>query len=120
VDEASGDKPGKATSKDSKAPEDKVLIHGISADGEKLAVLRARGDRVEAGVVSKVREGEPLHGELVKLTPNPEFPLLCDVQVEYSSAQGKLSHGGPAQVATDNYRANWDAIFSKKRSSQLN
>jgi hypothetical protein len=87
-------------------------------------VLRARGDRVEAGVVSKVKEGEPLHGELVKLTPNPEFPLLCDVEVEFPSPHvpGRtLSHGGPAQVATDRYRANWDAIFTKKpSSSQLN
>jgi hypothetical protein len=122
VDEASGDKPRKTTAKQS-AAEDKVLIRGVSADGEKLAVLRARGDRVEAGVVSKVKEGEPLHGELVKLTPHPEFPLLCDVEVAYAGAQGnapKLSHGGPAQVASDSYRANWDAIFSKKRPSQLN
>jgi hypothetical protein len=126
VDDTPGDKPrkpGKATSKAAKASEDKVLIHGVSADGEKLAVLRARGDRVEAGVVSKVKEGEPLHGELVKLTPNPEFPLLCDVEVEYAApnAPGKRSHDGPAQVATASYRANWDAIFSKKKpNAQLN
>jgi len=32
----------------------------------------------------------------------------------------KLSHGGPAQVATPSYRANWDAIWSKKKASSLN
>jgi hypothetical protein len=128
VDEASDGKPGKPASKQKQASDDKVLIHGVSEDGEKLAVLRARGDRVEAGVVSKVKDGEPLHGELVKLTPHPDFPLLCDVDVEFPAQQAphesarKLSHGGPAQVASAHYRANWDAIFSKKKpsSSQLN
>jgi hypothetical protein len=76
-------------------------------------------------VVSKVKEGEPLHGELVKLTPHADFPLLCDVDVQLPAPNARmprLSHGGPAQVATDSYRANWDAIFSKKKpsSSQLN
>ncbi|MET0287264.1 MAG: hypothetical protein ABW352_22455 [Polyangiales bacterium] len=126
MDEASGGKPrkpGKTTSK-KKTSEDKLLIHGVSEDGEKLSVLRARGDRVEAGIVSKVKDGEPLHGELVKLTPHADFPLLCDVDVELAAPNAgapKLSHGGPAQVATPSYRANWDAIFQKKpRPSQLN
>jgi hypothetical protein len=111
---------GRSTSKKSKASKDQLLIHGVSEDGQKLAVLRAREDRVEAGVVSKVKEGEPLHGELVRLTPHEDFPLLCDVDVELPK-QHKLEHGGPAQVATDRYRANWDAIWSKKKpSSQLN
>ncbi len=99
------------------------MIHGVSEDGEKLAVLRARGDRVEAGVVSKVQEGQPLQGELIKLTPNPDFPLLCDVKVEARINAPKLTHGGPAQVASPSYRANWDAIFSAKKkpsNSQLN
>lgn len=108
------------TASSAESPRDTVLIHGVSEDGEKLAVLRAREDRVEAGIVSKLKEGEPVHGELVRLSPRPESPLLCDVKVELPSAQ-RLSHGGPAQVATPDYRANWDAIWSKKRpSSQLN
>lgn len=105
-------------------PRDTVLIHGASADGAELAVLRAREDRVEAGVLRKVREGEPLTGELVRLTPRPEFPLLCDVAVEYTPddkpreptrKRPQLSHGGPAQVATPSYRANWDAIWAKRK-----
>ncbi|MEY4515653.1 MAG: hypothetical protein RLZZ450_7775 [Pseudomonadota bacterium] len=115
-----------------------MLIHGVSEDGESFAVLRAREDRLEAGIVRKVKDGESLHGELLRLTPRPESPLLCDVQVEYAppsavtaaskyaaesaAADGphapklaaqKLQHGGPAQVATSSYRANWDAIWSK-------
>ena len=101
---------------------DTVLIHGVSDDGEKLAVLRARDNRLEAGIISKVKEGQPLHGELLRLSPRPDFPLLCDVEVTVparvtagpSESAPKLSHGGPAQVATHSYRANWDSIWSKK------
>jgi len=112
------------------APHDTMLIHGISEDGDSLAVLRARDDRIEAGVVRKVKDGEPLHGELVKLTPRAEMPLVCDVEVQMRSpfadaakgATKELSHGGPAQVATERYRDNWDAIWSAKKnqSSTLN
>ena len=115
---------------DSGTPEakssDTVLIQGVSSDGESLAVLRAREDRVEAGVVRKVKDGEPLMGELVRLRPRPEFPLLCDVDVELPSPAArtaetpKLSHGGPAQVATPRYRDNWDAIWSKNKKSAPN
>ena len=117
------------------AARDTVLIHGVSEDGASFAVLRAREDRLEAGIVRKVRDGEPLHGELLKLTPRPESPLLCDVEVQYAppSARAasesddgaatsaprapKLMHGGPAQVATSDYRANWDAIWSRPHKS---
>lgn len=122
------------------AARDTLLIHGVSEDGDSFAVLRAREDRVEAGIVRKVKDGESLHGELLRLTPRPESPLLCDVEVQYApptsgasdvrareqtgapapdgaeaSAQRfrKLTHGGPAQVATSDYRANWDAIWSR-------
>ncbi len=103
-----------------------MLIHGVSADGDSLAVLRAREDRVEAGIVRAVKEGEVGQGEIVRLTPRPECPLVCDVQVELpqsavnakggseragAQAHGKTSHG-PAQVATASYRQNWDAIWS--------
>ena len=127
-------KSGRKTSNDDSAPveskaSDTVLIHGVSEDGSALAVLRARDDRVEAGVVRPLKEGEPVMGELVRLKPRPEFPLVCDVEVELPSpvarraaATDKLSHGGPAQVATPRYRENWDAIWAKPKrgGSELN
>ena len=104
-------------------PRDIIFVHGASEDGQSLAVLRARDDRVESGIVRRVKEGEPIHGELLTLTPRPESPLLCDVTVELpapasalrESARHQLSHGGPAQVATPSYRENWDAIWSKSK-----
>jgi hypothetical protein len=101
-----------------------VLIQGVAEDGA-MAVLRARNNQVEAGVMRSVKPGEPVSGELLKLKPRPECPLVCDV--EASIPEGTLNatggsdrapeHGGPAQVATPTYRANWDAIWAKPRSA---
>jgi hypothetical protein len=128
VSETSGRKsaPSEPGSTESEAKvSDRVLIHSVSNDGETLGVLRAREDRLEAGVVRKVKEGESIMGELVRLKPRPEFPLLCDVEVEVpsrasGSAPQKLSAGRPAQVATPSYRANWDAIWGKNKKSAPN
>lgn len=117
---------------------DAILIHGVSEDGESMAVLRAREDRLEAGVVRTVKPGQPLEGELLKLTPRPEFPLVCDVEVEVpagainalgGSDRGAAARdedgarregrGRPAQVATENYRENWDAIWRKPGKKAL-
>ena len=111
---------------------DAILIHGVSQDGETMAVLRARDDRVEAGVLRTVKAGQPLSGEVLKLTPRPEFPLLCDVEVQVpagminasggteAKAKAESSRGRPAQVATDTYRENWDAIWRKPKKSLAN
>ena len=93
-----------------------MLIHGVSEDGQNLAVLRARDGQLEAGVVRPAKAGQPIAGELVRLTPRADAPFVCDVAVEYAPpAEAKLSHGGPAQVATRSYRQNWDAIWSDSR-----
>ena len=95
---------------------DVALIHARTADGEGLRVLRRRDDRLEVGDVRPLKQGKPIQGEVVSLKPRPEFPLLCDVKVELDAAQPggeKSSHAGPAQVATDQYRRNWDRIFSR-------
>jgi hypothetical protein len=104
---------------------DVVLIHGPSPDGKGLAVLRHRDNRLERGLVMPIEHGRPIHGEVVTLQPRREFPLLCDVKVEYSptEAQSALptdTRGlakGPGQVATDEYRTNWDRIFQSRTQS---
>ena len=105
---------------------DRVLIQGISESGDAMAVLRAREDRIEAGIVRPVKEGTPVEGELLRLRPHKDYPLLCDVDVELpagtvnatGASEHKTSHNGPAQVATDSYRENWDAIWKKKPSKK--
>jgi hypothetical protein len=136
-------KPSGKPSRDSDAPlrvgprakrRDAILIHGVSEDGETMAVLRARENRLEAGLVRQVKAGQRVEGELLKLTPRPEFPLVCDVEVQVPSGvinaaggsdqprgsareRNEEAHalGRPAQVATDSYRENWDAIWSKPK-----
>ncbi|HEX2880809.1 MAG TPA: hypothetical protein VHO25_14860 [Polyangiaceae bacterium] len=110
--------------------EDVALICGVGANGSDLHVLRRRNNRIETGVARALREGQPIQGELVRLRPREQFPLLCDVDVELANPeQAQASDDvqtrefdprngpthGPAQVSNDSYRKNWDAIW--KRSS---
>ncbi len=104
-------------------PVDVLLIHGVTPDGEALQVLRQRQDRLEAGALRPIREGRPIVGELVRLRPRTDFPLLCDVEVELPAGKNgddvaaaralQAAHKGPAQVATDTYRRNWDLIWKR-------
>jgi hypothetical protein len=124
---------------------DVAIIHGVTADGQGLKIVRFRDDHVELGAARPLEEGKPIHGEVVSLKPRPEFPLICDVRVQYSQRQpqeqGKAApepvaspkpaqaqrqltprpaRRGPAQVATDAYRANWDEIWRPKRGDLPN
>jgi hypothetical protein len=71
----------------------------------------------------------PIQGEVVSLRPRESFPLLCDVETVYrppvaaappAPAPAPARRKGPAQVATDVYRSNWDSIWSSKKSSTVN
>jgi hypothetical protein len=109
---------------------DVALVHKITAEGE-VHIIRRRGDQLEAGALQPLREGAPIQGEVVSLKPRPNFPLLCDVQTLYSPPRSAADadkpaarparRKGPAQVATDTYRANWDSIWSNsKKNDALN
>lgn len=118
---------------------DVVLVHGRTEDQKGLRVLRARESGIEVGEVRPLEEGKPIDGDVVKLVPRADAPYLCDVETQVSldelrkksaALRGGASGGGgpsrtdvattrkksgPAQVATDAYRANWDAIWSRPR-----
>ncbi|HEY4103735.1 MAG TPA: hypothetical protein VGM44_07585 [Polyangiaceae bacterium] len=102
---------------------DVALIHGVTSDGG-YRILRARDNRLELGAVRPLREGVPISGEVVKLRPRENCPALCDVEVQFKAQESasdrqvpaldaSTSHSGPVQVATDEYRKNWDAIWSR-------
>lgn len=104
-----------------KGPRDRALILGELAEQKGLAILRQRDENapVEAGVVRKVREGEPIVGELVSLTPAAESSRdlpLCDVKVHVDTRAltgdaRPAAHKGPPRVASESYRSGWDALF---------
>jgi hypothetical protein len=125
----SGDKPSSVPAA-AKGPEpvDVALVHG-RVEGGGYQILRRRGDRIEAGLVHPVVEGKPIVGELVALKPRRDFPLLCDVETLHPGMASRAepeprahppAQKGPAQVATDRYRDNWDAIFGARKPSLLN
>ncbi len=101
-------------------PDDVALVWGASADGDTLAVLRKRGEQVTPTLMQRAREGQPIHGELVRLQAREE-PLLFDVDVLYEG-QADASEGrdGPARVASDAYRKGWDRLFKRPRRAAAN
>ena len=113
---------------------DVALIHGVTPDGG-FQILRARDNRLEVGAIRPLREGVPITGEVVKLHPRQDFPALCDVEVQLAAPElandrqvpatttppvaNTAPRSGPAQVATDQYRKNWDAIWSQSPKAKL-
>jgi hypothetical protein len=96
--------------------EDVALVYGQSSDGAGVRVIRKRADRVELGEIRPLEHGKPLGGEVVQLRQRGEGPLF-DVEVQVPAPKAAaLSSAGPAQVATDEYRRNWDAIWSKRKA----
>jgi hypothetical protein len=101
-----------------------VFVHGPAEHGEGLRVIRKREDVIEIGEIRAVQEGRPLQGDLVKLKPRREHDRLFDVEVlasreELGQKPASLPHAGPAQVATETYRANWEAIFGRRGEPEL-
>ena len=93
---------------------DLALVFGPSEDGKGFNVLRRRAGSpaVEAGTVRPLREGHAITGEVVHLAPRPEAPFLFDCETDQElSAPRAPSLVGPPQVATDEYRRGWDAIW---------
>lgn len=95
-----------------------VAICGVTQDRKGLSVLRSRDEKVEFGEMRPLKEGQPISSDLVRLKPRAESPWLCDVVTEYKHPTAdhapSPSRAGPAQVATDVYRDNWDAIWARR------
>lgn len=132
-------------SKEGARPRDVVLVHGVTEDKKGLRVLRAREQTIEAGEVRPLKEGQPITSDVVRLHARGGAPFVYDVETTYSpshrstqedehrssgrsrhesESSPRPTHAGPAQVATQAYRENWDTIWAKvplgKGSSELN
>jgi len=112
---------------------DVALLGGPTSDGKGVSILRARQGRLEAGEVRPLESGKPISGEVVTLKPRQAFPLICDVETHVTTPEAGASQkdvasdvarrrSGPAQVASDAYRENWETIYrrSKKEPELLN
>jgi hypothetical protein len=107
------DSPAKTSGK----TEDVAFVCGVSDDGQSVDIIRKRGERIETGTVRRLEQGKPIHGEVVRLRPRENSPLVCDVDVELPAPAGAMDPptSGPAQVATETYRKNWDAIYGRPK-----
>jgi hypothetical protein len=109
---------------------DLALVFGPTADGEGFNVLRRRAGSaaIEAATVRPLREGRAITGEVVHLEQRKEAPFLfdCETDEELSTVTPAAANSarvaaGPPQVATDEYRRGWDAIWgSRARSTVVN
>jgi len=111
----------KESSSEAKDVKDVVMIHSPHDDGQGYNVLRVRGRSVELGAIRNIRDGAPIHGDIVSLSRRKEHERLYNVDTLVKNPQPpEPARHGPAQVASDTYRTNWDNIFGKTRSSDGN
>lgn len=109
--------------------EDVVLLHSPTEAGDGIRVVRKRDETIELGELRPMREGQPIHGDVVRLKPREEHALLFDCEVLVPSQKPKepeavpepakpkqLGHKGPPRVTSDAYRGGWDLIFGGKGS----
>jgi hypothetical protein len=103
-------------------PQDIILLHGRTEDGEGYRAIRSREERLELSELRPLREGKPLgSAEVIRLVPREESPILWDVEVQYCGKEGssgqidgnRENHAGPARVTGESYRRNWENIFGE-------
>ena len=106
--------PGPSAPAKADEPEDVVLIHGRADDGA-LKILRKKGDELSAGELRPLETGKPIQGDVLKLRPRKEMPLLCDVEEEVKLPSTPRAEK-PAKVASDQYRAGWEKLWGRRRA----
>lgn len=94
---------------------DRVSLGPVIGPNARLAMRETDG-HVEPIIVQRVADGEPLNeGDEISAVENPN--CRCgrwqDLKPVYKR-DGRATESGPAQVATEGYRAGYDRIFGKK------
>jgi len=112
-------------SDDKPSSEDVALVCGPTEDGAGARIVRAKDGVLSAGEIRPAREGQPTNGsELIRLRPRPGAPRVCDVDVLHApqpaAPKARVIVDGPAQVATRDYRHNWDRIFGADVPAERN
>ncbi len=93
---------------------DLMFLHSRCETKDGFRVIRSRENRIEIGELQRLREGAPIQGEVVQLEQRSEHQQLFDVKVLLDQDEVRKATGsGPAQVASNAYRAHWEAIFGE-------
>jgi hypothetical protein len=110
-----GDEPAAAANE--ARSQDRAVVVGEVGGGDQrtFAVLRRRSADapVEAGLLRSLREGQPIVGEVVKLTQSDAASPVLDVDVQVPGPL-RRAHDGPVHVTSRAYRDGWDAIFGDR------
>ena len=100
-----------------------VLDRTEDADGYRILRHRQATNEIELGSIVPLKEGRPIEGEVVSLSQHKNVPFLYDVETELPDPRGSERRPvsqGPAQVATDDYRRGWEAIWGHPAAAKLN
>ena len=108
-----------------KDAEDVALVLAPTEDRSGYQVLRRRDpdSGIELGTIRPLQEGRPISGEVVSLRQRDDVPFAYDVKTELDASSGserRLTEDGPAQIATEQYRRGWDAIWGRPKSQDVN
>lgn len=74
---------------DSGRKSDVVLLHSPTESGDGIRVLRKRDDAIEVGELRPMRQGQPIHGDVVRLTQRKEHTMLYDCEVVLAAKKPK-------------------------------
>lgn len=104
-----------------RADQDVALLYAPTDDEKGARFMRVRKGRLQMGEARPLAEGQSLCGqELVRMRRRAELPVLFDVEVIHPAERPRRDTLGPAQVASDEYRRNWEDTFAPhKAGSQL-
>jgi hypothetical protein len=90
----------------------KAVPLGVDEDGDIHLVKHNEDHSFSYGKLEQPKDGEPIYGEIVELSQSENIPGVFDIKTIMESRTG-----GPAQVANDSYRKNWDVIFGKSKKT---
>lgn len=96
-----------------------ILILG-PAIGSARACIRHRPDHsIETGLAQPLKDGVPIHGEVVQIQPLEEAPGCYEVKDHCSVSRTQPSPKpakGPAKVSSDQYRNGWERVYGKSNT----
>lgn len=96
-----------------------ILDRTENSDGYRVLRRRAADSPVELGTIRPLREGRPIEGEVVSMRPREDLPFVYDVKSELpdpraaQTASRRPTSDGPPQIATEEYRRGWEAIWGR-------
>jgi len=101
-----------------KPDRDVALLYAPTDDEKGARFMRVRKGELQMGEARPLTAGQSLCGqELVRMRRREELPMLFDVEVIHPAEQSMRDTLGPAQVASDEYRRNWDETFAPRKAS---